>query len=74
MKQIRRLPGQEETLDEAANTRPRRKKFRKMKIKFDHMMNESNELYMEEQRAIQTAKRLALENELAYLSFDKDQI
>ncbi|KAI9048578.1 hypothetical protein LZ554_007411 [Drepanopeziza brunnea f. sp. 'monogermtubi'] len=40
-----------------------KKKFRKMKIKFDHKMNESNELYLEEQRAIKTAKRLAQEND-----------
>ncbi|KAG4429273.1 hypothetical protein IFR05_015240, partial [Cadophora sp. M221] len=40
-----------------------KKKFRKMKIKFDEAMHQSNELYLEEQRANKAAKRLAREND-----------
>ncbi|KAH7419984.1 IEC3 subunit of the Ino80 complex, chromatin re-modelling-domain-containing protein [Cadophora sp. MPI-SDFR-AT-0126] len=50
-----------------ADTKPTyksfKKKFRKMKIKFDEAMRQSNDLYLEEQRAIKTAKRLAQEND-----------
>lgn len=42
-----------------------RKKFRKMKHKFDAAMQQSNELFIQEQHALKTAKRLAQENELA---------
>ena len=41
-----------------------RKKYRKMRIKFDEAMRQSNSLFMEEQLADETAKRLAQENEL----------
>ncbi|KAH6713181.1 IEC3 subunit of the Ino80 complex, chromatin re-modelling-domain-containing protein [Leptodontidium sp. MPI-SDFR-AT-0119] len=40
-----------------------KKKFRKMKIKFDEAMRQSNDLYLEEQRANKAAKRLAQEND-----------
>ena len=40
-----------------------RKKYRKMRIKFDEVMRESNENYMKEQKAIETGRRLARENE-----------
>jgi len=40
-----------------------KKKYRKMRIKFDEKMRQSNDWYVEEQRAIGTAKRLAQEND-----------
>ena len=40
-----------------------KKKYRKMRIQFDHHMQESEELHKLEQKAIRTAKRLAIENE-----------
>lgn len=40
-----------------------KKKYRKMRISFDQRMRESEELHSLEQKAIQTAKRLAIENE-----------
>jgi len=48
-----------------ANMSAIRKKYRKMRIKFDEKMRQSNERYMEEQLAMETARRLAQENELA---------
>lgn len=45
-----------------------KKKYRKMRFKFEEVMSESNDLCMKEQNAAETAKRLAQENELAYLS------
>jgi len=40
-----------------------RKKYRKMRIKFDEAMRMSNELYTQEQNAKNTAKRLREQNE-----------
>jgi len=40
-----------------------RKKYRKMRIKFDEKMRQSNVWYMEEQAATETARRLAQQNE-----------
>ncbi|KAL2071680.1 hypothetical protein VTL71DRAFT_12915 [Oculimacula yallundae] len=40
-----------------------KKKYRKMKIKFDEAMRNSNELYIQEQLAIKKAKQLTQENE-----------
>ncbi|ESZ96474.1 hypothetical protein SBOR_3096 [Sclerotinia borealis F-4128] len=40
-----------------------RKKYRKMRIKFDEAMRRSNSLFMEEQLAGETAKKLAQEND-----------
>ncbi|KAF7861544.1 hypothetical protein EAF04_008106 [Stromatinia cepivora] len=40
-----------------------RKKYRKMRIKFDEAMRQSNSLFMEEQLADETAKRLARDND-----------
>jgi hypothetical protein len=45
-----------------------RKKFRKMKFKFEQKMNQSNVWYKEEQEAAETARRLAVENELVPMS------
>ena len=47
----------------SANMPGIRKKYRKMRIKFDEKMRQSNELFVEEQLAVETAKRLAQENE-----------
>ncbi|KAI1262733.1 hypothetical protein F5Y18DRAFT_397139 [Xylariaceae sp. FL1019] len=40
-----------------------KKKYRKMRITFDNRMRESEELHSIEQRAIRTAKRIAIEND-----------
>lgn len=40
-----------------------KKKYRKMRIKFDHQMQEIETLHKLEQKAMRTAKRLAIENE-----------
>ncbi|KAM0127989.1 hypothetical protein ACHAO1_009226 [Botrytis cinerea] len=40
-----------------------RKKYRKMRIKFDEAMRQNNHLFMEEQLADETAKKLAREND-----------
>jgi hypothetical protein len=40
-----------------------KKKYRKMRIVFDHKMHESEELHKQEQKALAMAKRVALENE-----------
>jgi IEC3 subunit of the Ino80 complex, chromatin re-modelling len=45
-----------------------RKKYRKMRIKFEEKMNLSNQLFKEEQDAAETARRLALENEFVKVS------
>jgi hypothetical protein len=42
-----------------------RKKYRKMRIKFEEKMRDSNVWFVEEQLAVETARRLAEENELA---------
>ncbi|KAI1495051.1 IEC3 subunit of the Ino80 complex, chromatin re-modelling-domain-containing protein [Biscogniauxia mediterranea] len=50
-----------------ADTRPSykswKKKYRKMRIKFDQRMQESEDLHKLEQKAMRTAKRLAIEND-----------
>ncbi|KAI0201924.1 IEC3 subunit of the Ino80 complex, chromatin re-modelling-domain-containing protein [Astrocystis sublimbata] len=61
-----------------ADTRPSykswKKKYRKMRITFDHRMRESEELHSLEQKAIQTAERLAVENDrLADLLLDLNE-
>ena len=40
-----------------------KKKYRKMRITFDERMRTSEELHQVEQKAMRTAKRLAIENE-----------
>lgn len=45
-----------------------RKKYRKMRINFDEAMRQSNSLFMEEQLADETAKKMIRENELVKLS------
>lgn len=42
-----------------------RKKYRKMRVKFDEIMRLSNEICINEQHAAATARRLAQENESA---------
>jgi hypothetical protein len=49
---------------DVANMLVTRKKYRKMRIKFDVKMQESNTLCAKEQQGADTAKRLAQENEL----------
>ena len=49
-----------------ADTSPTRKKYRKMRIKFDEKMRQSNEWYIQEQMAIETARRIAQQNEYKY--------
>jgi len=49
-----------------------RKKFRKMKFKFEQKMSQSNIWYKQEQEAAETARRLAVENELVLMSPDQE--
>lgn len=44
-----------------------KKKYRKMRIVFDHKMHESEELHKQEQKALAMAKRIAIENEYVVL-------
>lgn len=44
-----------------------KKKYRKMRIVFDHKMHECEELHKQEAKAANTVKRLAIENE--YVQF-----
>jgi hypothetical protein len=48
-----------------ANMTGIRKKFRKMKVRFDFAMRQSNDIYILERKGIETARRIAIENELA---------
>jgi hypothetical protein len=50
-----------------ANIAQIRKKYRKMRMKFDEKMRESNQLVVAEALAEETAKRLAIENEFVAL-------
>jgi hypothetical protein len=50
-----------------ANMAPIRKKYRKMRMKFDEKMRESNTFFVEEQLDEATANRLAIENEFVFL-------
>lgn len=55
--------------DDAQMAEPRpsykswKKKYRKMRITFDERMRTSEDLHQLEQKAMRTAKRLAIENE-----------
>lgn len=40
-----------------------KKKYRKMRITFEQKMQEGEDLHRVEQRAVETARRLAIENE-----------
>jgi len=40
-----------------------RKKYRKMRIKFDDAMSKSNDFFKQERHALETAKRLKQQNE-----------
>jgi hypothetical protein len=40
-----------------------KKKYRKMRVRFDEKMREGENLYKLEQKALETANRLAVENE-----------
>jgi hypothetical protein len=67
---IKTEPGLRDRHDEdaqMADARPSykswKKKYRKMRITFDQRMRESEELHALELKAIQTSKRLAVQNE-----------
>ncbi|KAK7942998.1 uncharacterized protein PG986_012111 [Apiospora aurea] len=53
--------------DDRADAKPSykswKKKYRKMRLQFDQRMQQSEELHQCEQKALQTAKRLAIEND-----------
>lgn len=40
-----------------------KKKYRKMRIKFEKIMQDGEDLYLQEQRGLKRAKELAIENE-----------
>jgi len=46
-----------------ANMLQFRKKFRKIKVKFDEAMRQNNDFYIKEQQAVETARHLAQQNE-----------
>jgi hypothetical protein len=54
---------QTKTDDPKSSYKSMKKKYRKMKIKFEQKMRQSNEYYIEEQQAAETAGRLAQEND-----------
>src|SRR5687767_13320580 len=49
--------------DRKAGYKSWKKKYRKMRITFDHKMHDSEELHRQEEKASATIKRLAIENE-----------
>lgn len=53
----------EKAADSKATFKSYKKKFRKMKMKFDEAMRQSNENYLLEQRGIETARRIAIQND-----------
>ncbi|KEZ45197.1 Uncharacterized protein SAPIO_CDS2655 [Scedosporium apiospermum] len=59
--------GGEDEADAAADTRPKyrswKKKWRKLRVTFDHKMREAEVLWLSEQRAKATIKRIAIEND-----------
>jgi hypothetical protein len=58
-----RMLGDAHMADARPSYKSWKKKYRKMRITFDQRMRESEELHMLEQKAMRTAKRLAIENE-----------
>jgi len=64
--------GGEDEADAAADTRPKyrswKKKWRKLRVTFDHKMREAEVLWLSEQRAKATIKRIAIENEFVLAS------
>lgn len=55
--------------DDKPTYRSWKKKYRKMRIKFDQKMHEGEELHKLEQKALATARRLAVQKEYAALTF-----
>lgn len=51
------------TTSEKPSYRSWKKKYRKMRIVFDDKMKANEDLHMMEQKALATAKRLAIQNE-----------
>lgn len=49
--------------DQRPSYKSYKKKYRKLRLAFDQRMDESEALHRSEQKAINTAKRLAVENE-----------
>ena len=58
--------------DDKPTYRSWKKKYRKMRIKFDQKMHEGEELHKLEQKALATARRLAVQKEYA-LPFPADR-
>jgi hypothetical protein len=52
-----------ESFSNSANMATIRKKYRKMRIKFDDVMTKSNDFFKQERKALETAKRLKQQNE-----------
>lgn len=52
--------------DRKAGYKSWKKKYRKMRITFDHKMHDSEELHRQEEKASATIKRLAIENEYVH--------
>lgn len=51
--------------DDKPSYRSWKKKYRKMRVIFDQKMHDGEELYRLEQKALATARRLAIQNEYA---------
>lgn len=55
--------------DDKPTYRSWKKKYRKMRIVFDQKMHEGEELHRLEQKALATARRLAVQKESVFISF-----
>ncbi|KAI0472654.1 IEC3 subunit of the Ino80 complex, chromatin re-modelling-domain-containing protein [Xylariaceae sp. FL0804] len=60
---VRDIPEDLPMADARPSYKSWKKKYRKMRIKFDQRMQESEDLHKLEQKAMRTAKRLAIEND-----------
>ncbi len=55
--------GDDKVADDKPTYRSWKKKYRKMRIMFDQKMHEGEDLHRQEQKALATARRLAVEKE-----------
>jgi len=60
-------PNEMQLPNNTANMSSNRKKYRKMRMKFDEKMRESNTFFVKEQLAEKTAARIAIQNEFVFI-------
>lgn len=60
---VKEATAAEDTTETKVTYKSFKKKYRKMRSKFDHTMREGQMLFREEQRSLETARRLAQEND-----------